>query len=146
MKRNLQLIAITILLFSITACKKSSTSEIPNNSLASLNGSWYVTNWNGIANNLFVFKIDQNLKTGIVQTVGTDPAGYSLGETVLSNIATTTNTTVFTGNAIFKYGNNNTNTANTTATLTLQANGTQLLVKLAAAQGIQPPDWIYVKQ
>jgi hypothetical protein len=148
MKKYFSCITLFILLFSFTACKKSSNdpAPVPANPIASLNASWYVNSWGGIANNSFVFKIDQNLKTGVVQTVGAQPFGYAVGETILSNITATANTAVFTCNAVFKYGNNNGSTANTTGTLTLQINNTQLLVHLEAAQGVQPNDWTYLKQ
>jgi hypothetical protein len=35
--------------------------------------------------------------------------------------------------------------ANTTATISLQNSNAQILVRYAAAQGIQPPDYIYTK-
>jgi hypothetical protein len=46
-----------------------------------------------VLNNIYVFKIDQNLKTGVVQTLGSQPLGYNVGETVLINIIATANTT-----------------------------------------------------
>jgi hypothetical protein len=146
MKKYFSGIALSIVFFSFTACKKSSNDPAPANPIAALNASWYVTNWGGVANNSFMFKIDQNLKTGVVQTVGVQPLGYTAGETILSNITATANAAVFTCNAVFKYGNNNSSTANTTGTLTLQTNNSQLLIHLSAAQGIQPPDYIYLKQ
>jgi hypothetical protein len=147
MKKFFYFIAFAIALLSFSACKKSSTTPAPAaNPLAPLNASWYVTTWGGVANNNFVYKIDQTLKSGVVQTVGSQPFGYSAGETILSNITAGTNSNVYTCDAIFHYGNNNSSTAITTGTLTLLVNGTQLLVHLAAAQGIQPNDWTYLKQ
>lgn len=145
MKKLFYLAASTILLF-FAACKKNETTTPPANPLAAINGNWYVNTWGGVPNNIYVFKIDQNLKTGVIQSLGSQPFGYSVGETILSNITATAIPTIFTGNAVFKYGVNNTSTANTTATLTLLNNNTQLLVQLAAAQGVQPNDWTYLKQ
>jgi hypothetical protein len=146
MKKQFYFAAIAITLCSFNACKKSSTATPAINSLAAINASWYVTTWGGVANNNFVYKIDQSLKTSVVQSIGTQPFGYAVGETILSNITATANASVFTCDAIFHYGNNNGSTASTTGTLTLQTSGTQLLVHLAAAQGVQPNDWTYLKQ
>jgi hypothetical protein len=145
MKLLFYLAATTTILF-FASCKKSETTINPANPLSAVNGNWYVNTWGGVPNNIYVFKIDQNLKTGVIQSLGSQPFGYTVGETILSNMTATANANVFTSNAIFKYGVNNGSTANTTATLTLQNNNTQLLVQLAAAQGVQPNDWTYLRQ
>ncbi len=145
MKKCIYCIAVSIALLSATACKKSSTSN-PANPLAAVNANWKNTNWGGAANNDIVIKIDQTAATGVIQFLGAQTFNFAVGETIFSNIAATTNASVFNSNAIFKYGAGNMSTANTTATITLQGSGTQILIHYTAAAGIQPPDYLYTKQ
>ncbi len=146
MKRLIPITVLTAVLVVFVSCSKKSGSTTPANPLASLNGNWYVNTWGGVAGNLFVFRINQETKTGAVQTVGSNPFGYAVGETLFSNITSTADPAVFTCTAIFKYGAGNTQTATTTGKLTLLAGNTQLLVQLAPAMGVTPADWTYLKQ
>lgn len=145
MKKYFYCIAVAIVLLSATACKKSSTAS-PANSLAAVNANWKNTNWGGAANNDIVIKIDQAAANGVIQSIGAQTFNFAVNETILSNITATGNASVFNSAAIFKYGSNNQSTANTTATITLQNSGAQILIHYTAAQGIQPPDYIYTKQ
>jgi hypothetical protein len=143
MKMHIYLIAIALV--TATACKKSSNTN-PANPLAAVNANWKNTNWGGVANNDIVIKIDQTSATGVIQSIGAQTFNYVVGETIFSSIAATANASVFNCNAIFKYGAGNQTTANTTATITLQGNGSQILIHYTAAAGIQPPDYVYTKQ
>jgi hypothetical protein len=143
MKKYLFSIGLAIALMFTNGCSKECPVEA--NPLASLNGNWKNTLWGGVANNEIVIKIDQTSKTGVIQSIGAKTFNFAPNETIFSNITATGDKTVFTCGAIFKYGNGNQSIANTTATISLQNSNAQILVRYAAAQGIQPPDYIYTK-
>jgi hypothetical protein len=145
MKKYIYFMVVATVMLSATACKKSSTTDTAN-PLAAVNANWKNINWGGVANNDIVIKIDQTAATGVIQSIGTQTFNYTVGETIFSNITATANASVFNCAAIFKYGAGNMSTANTTATITLQGSGTQILIHYTAAAGIQPPDYVYTKQ
>lgn len=145
MKKTLLLSLLTGSILIFTACKKSSTTPTPANPLAAINASWINTAWGGAPNNPIVITIDQNTAAGVIKSIGSQTYNFSVGETILSNIAASANTAVFNCNAIFKYGNGNQTVANTTATITL-VNSAQILIHYQPAAGIQPPDYNYTKQ
>jgi hypothetical protein len=138
-----------ILFYCLTAialisCGKDDTA--PANPLAALNGNWANNSWGGTSGNQIVIAINQNAATGSIVSLGSQTYNFSVGEVIFSNITrNSANSSLFNCNAIFKYGPGNTQTANTTATITLQ-NNQQILVQYTAAAGIQPPDYTYTKQ
>jgi hypothetical protein len=144
MKKYICFIVIAIALLSATACKKDSTTG--TSPLSAVNGNWKNTVWGGVANNDIVIKIDETAKTGVILSIGAQTFNFAVNETILSNITATGNASVFSCSAIFKYGAGNLSTANTTATITLQNSGGQILIHYTAAAGIQPPDYTYTKQ
>jgi hypothetical protein len=145
MKKYFYCITASIVFFSFTACKKRSSPAPAANPLSTINASWQNTVWGGVSNNPIVIKIDQNTKNGIVQSIGSQTFNFAAGETILSSITATATTTLFNCNAIFKYGGGNQTVANTTATITVQSNGQQILIHYAPAAEIQPPDYVYTK-
>ena len=133
-----------LLIGSITSsCKKESGNT--SNPLDPINGSWRNTVWGGVANNDIIINISKSSRTAVIQSLGSQTFNFSVGETILSNITATSNAQVFTSDAIFKYGPNNQNTANTTATITLINNNQQIDVVYEPANGITPAEYVYTK-
>lgn len=133
-------------LVALTGCGGSSSPTNPSgtSSLTSLSGTWSTPAWGGVGGNPLAVRIDQSTQTGTIQSIGTQTFGYAVGDVVWNGIATTATNNVFSCNAIFRYGTNNQSVATTTGTITLQ--GSQILVRLNAAAGVQPPEYTYSRQ
>ncbi len=142
MKKILFIISILAI---ITSCKKNNANT-STNPLSALHGNWKFNTWCGVPDNPIFVNISESSQNGIVDSIGMGSCNYSKGEIIFSNITATTNSGVFSCNAIFKYGSGNTNIAQTTATLTLQNSNQIMWVHYQPASGIQPPDFYYTKQ
>lgn len=128
----------------ITSCKKDSDNT--SNPLDSLDGLWKNTVWGGASNNNIIINISKSSRTAVIQSLGSQTFNYTVGETILSNIAATSVAKVFTSDAIFKYGPNNENIANTTATITLINNDQQIDIVYEPVNGITTAEYIYTRE
>ncbi|MBS1599373.1 MAG: hypothetical protein JST75_14200 [Bacteroidetes bacterium] len=132
-----------------SSCSKSSSSPSSNNpvTLVLLAGSWFNPAWGGTNGDTIRMNINSNSAKGTITKIGSPSYNFSSGEVILSNIVVASNGNSYTCNGIFKYGNGNANTANTTGTITYNTSDhNEITVQLAPSNGVTPPPYVYKRE
>jgi len=133
MKTTTKILSFLFLISCIgfTACKKDSTTAISANSLSPLSGSWTISAWGGVENNLFNFSIDATTGIGTITEVGAQSFGFTAGDKFLTSIIYNSPDR-FNASGEYTYGTNNETSGTRAAILTLQNNNTQLTIDYPA--------------
>lgn len=144
---------VTCCLIQFSGCKKSNDSVNNNNNvttgpIAKLLGNWATPAWGGTVGDTLKLSIaGSTAGNGKILSIATTSWNYSVGEVILSNIVPAvvsgvTSTTSYTGTGVYKYDVGNSVSSNSTVTITLSNNFTQMQVAYAAT-GLS---YYYVKQ
>jgi hypothetical protein len=146
MKKFSYLIAFAIVLMSLHSCVKDKVEDAtavvdPGNPISVLAGNWFTQTWGGVASNNMGVTINATNKNGTIAVIGATTFGYALGDVLLSNIAVTTTSGVFSCDYLLRNG---TNSQNTPATITLQG-ATTMLIHITPVGGQQPADVTLMK-